>query len=308
MDKLTIGTRGSKLALWQANYIKSEIERKHKTVKVELKIIKTKGDKILDVPLAQVGGKGLFVKEIEDELLKGNIDLAVHSMKDVPTFFPEGLYLPVITEREDYRDALLAREGVTFETIKDKAVIGTSSLRRKSQIMNIKRNVIIKDLRGNVDTRLKKLKNGEYDAIILAAAGLKRLGLDHEITEYIDPHVMVPAIGQGALGIELRENDEKTFEILSFLKHNNSYIAVKGERAFLRKLEGGCQVPIACLGEVNGEMLTLTGVVASVDGKTVIKKKLEGKKNDFDRIGTELGETILTCGADKILSEFYSDK
>jgi hydroxymethylbilane synthase len=308
MDIITIGTRGSKLALWQANFIKSEIERKYNNIKVDLKIIKTKGDKILDVPLAMVGGKGLFVKEIEDALLKNEVDLAVHSMKDVPTFFPEGLYLPIITKREDYRDAFISRDGTTLEDLPENSVVGTSSLRRKSQLKNIKKNIQIKDLRGNVDTRLKKLKNGEYDAIILASAGLKRLGFEEEITQYIDKDLMLPAIGQGALGIEIRENDKELLERLLFLKDEDTYFAVKGERAFLRKLEGGCQVPIACFGEVSGDNLILDGLVASLDGEKIIRKQIQGIKTDFDKLGTELGEIVLDAGGKEILDEVYCEE
>jgi len=305
MDKITIGTRGSKLALWQANFIKDEIEKKHKNIKVELKIIKTQGDKILDVPLAMVGGKGLFVKEIEDELLKGNIDLAVHSMKDVPTFFPEGLYLAIITEREDYRDAFLSRKNTPLKELPNNAIIGTSSLRRKAQLLNIKNNCQIKDLRGNVDTRIKKLENGDYDAIILATAGLKRMGFEDKITEYLDVDVMIPAVGQGALGIEIRENDNKIKEIISFLNHEPTYFAVKAERAFLRMLEGGCQVPIGCYGLLKENTLNLVGFVASVDGKKFIKDTISGNKSEYINLGKSLAEKILKQGGKEILDEVY---
>ena len=308
MKEITIGTRGSKLALWQANFIKSEIEKKHSNIKVNLKIIKTKGDKILDVALAKVGGKGLFVKEIEDELLKGTIDLAVHSMKDVPTFFPDGLYLPVITKREDYRDAFVSLNNKPLNDFTPENIIGTSSLRRKSQILNIIKGVKIVDLRGNVDTRLKKLENGEFDAIILAAAGLKRMGFEKKVTEYLDKSVMIPAIGQGALGIEIRRDDKEILEIISFLKDEKTFTEVNAERAFLKKLEGGCQVPIGCFGELNDNILSLTGFVSSIDGKKFIKDSIKGKKEDFEKLGIILAERILKKGGKEILDEVYKNE
>ena len=307
MEIIRIGTRGSKLALWQANHIKKRIEEKHNNIKVELEIIKTKGDKILDVPLAMVGGKGLFVKEIEEALLDKRVDLAVHSMKDVPTFFPEGLYLPVITEREDYRDAFLSRNNILLKDLPAKSVVGTSSLRRKSQLINLRNDFIIKDLRGNVDTRLKKLENGEFDAIILAAAGLKRMGFTEKITQYLDDSMMIPAIGQGALGIEIRKNDEKILEIISFLKDDTTFFEVSAERAFLKTLEGGCQVPIGCYGKIEGDMLKLKGFVSSIDGEKFIKSELEGRVEDYEKLGVELAENILEKGGKKILDEVYCE-
>ncbi len=307
MEKIRIGTRGSKLALWQANFIKNEIENYHKDIKVELKIIKTKGDKILDVPLAMVGGKGLFVKEIEEALLNKEVDLAVHSMKDVPTFFPEGLYLPVITKREDYRDAFVSKQGISLNELPSGCIVGTSSLRRKSQIINIRPDLKIKDLRGNVDTRLKKLDNAEYDAIILAAAGLKRMGLENRITQYLDESIMIPAIGQGALGIEIRENDKEIFDIVSFLKHEETFLEVKAERAFLRILEGGCQVPIGCYGKIEKNKIKLKGFVASIDGTKIIKEEMIGDVNDYKLIGIKLAESILNKGGKKILEQVYCE-
>ena len=305
MEKIIIGTRGSKLALWQANFIKNEIEKKHKTVRVDLKIIKTKGDKILDVPLAKVGGKGLFVKEIEEALLREEVDLAVHSMKDVPTFFPDGLYLPVITKREDYRDAFISRNGLKLKEMPENSIIGTSSLRRKSQIMNIRKDFHIKDLRGNVDTRIRKLDEGQFDAIILAVAGLKRMGFSEKITEYLDEKVMIPAIGQGALGIEIRENDDRILEIISFLKDDKTFIEVNAERAFLKKLEGGCQVPIGCYAKINGAELKILGFVADIEGKNFIKDSITGKIDDYKRLGIKLAEKILIKGGKEILEEVY---
>ncbi len=306
MKKITVATRGSMLALWQAEWVKSELEKKYPDIEVELLKIKTTGDKITDVPLAQVGGKGLFTKEIEEALLRKDADLAVHSMKDVPTFFPEGLHLRAITEREDPRDALISHEpGLKLAELKPDAVVGTSSLRRKAQLLALRPDFKIEDLRGNVDTRLRKVKEGEYDAIILAGAGLRRLGWAKRITEYIDPDVMLPAIGQGALGIETRVDDDDTNELVSFFDHRETSIAVTAERALLGRLEGGCQVPIAAFGTVDDSVVKLTGLVASVDGKRIIKDAISGPVEGAEELGVELAERLLKNGAHEILSELY---
>lgn len=303
--KITIGTRGSMLALWQANWVKSELERVH-GLEVELNIIKTTGDKITDVPLSQVGGKGLFVKEIEEALLDGRVDLAVHSMKDVPTDFPEGLALRCITKREDPRDALISREGKRLSELTKGAKIGTSSLRRRSQLLAKRPNLEITDLRGNLDTRIRKLEEGVYDAIILAGAGLNRLGWSEKITELIDPDIMLPAIGQGALGIETRIDDGATNELVAFFDDPNTSDAVKGERALLKELEGGCQVPIAAYGTVKDMHLKLKGLVASVDGSRIIEASIEGSSRDSATLGVELAKKLITMGAKEILDELYS--
>ena len=303
--QIRIGTRGSALALWQAEWVKSELEKKYPGLTVTLTKIKTTGDKILDVPLAKVGGKGLFVKEIEEAMLANEIDIAVHSMKDVPTFFPDGLHLSCITKREDPRDALLSRNKVAFKDLPLGANVGTSSLRRQAQLMNVRPDFVIHQLRGNVDTRLRKLKEGQYDAIILAAAGVKRLGLAENVTEYIDPSVSLPAIGQGALGIECRVDDRELNDMISFFNHPDTRVCVTGERALLRRLEGGCQVPIACYGEIKEGNLHLTGLVASVDGKRTIKEAITGERDKAERLGVTLAETLLSRGADVILREVY---
>ncbi len=303
--EIRIGTRASALALWQAEWVKSELEKKHPGVKVSLTKIKTTGDKILDVPLAKVGGKGLFVKEIEEAMLANEIDIAVHSMKDVPTFFPDGLHLSCITKREDPRDALLTRNRVKFNDLPKGANIGTSSLRRQAQLMNVRPDFVIHQLRGNVDTRLRKLKEGQYDAIILAAAGVKRLGLAENVTEYLDPRISLPAIGQGALGIECRVDDRELNDMISFFNHAETRVCVTGERALLRRLEGGCQVPIACYGEMKNGNLLLTGLVASVDGRQIIKDTIEGLPEKTEKMGVTLAETLLSRGADVILREVY---
>jgi hydroxymethylbilane synthase len=293
------------LALWQANWIKTTLEGLHSDLTVELVKIVTKGDKILDVPLAQVGGKGLFVKEIEDALLDGRADIAVHSMKDVPTELPESLYLSVITERADPRDAWFTNDGSTLENIKKGAKIGTSSLRRKVQLKAKRPDLEFFDLRGNVDTRLRKLAEGEYDAIVLAAAGVKRLKLDDKVTEYIDDKTLLPAVGQGAVGIESRIGDEATEALIAPLRHRPSTIAVTAERAFLARLEGGCQVPIASYAEIDGDKVHLRGLVGSLDGKTIIEGNVSGTSADAASMGVTLAEELLGKGAKEILDEVY---
>lgn len=304
---IKIGTRASMLALWQANWVKSEIEKRH-GLTIELVKIKTTGDKITDVPLAMVGGKGLFVKEIEEALLAKDVDLAVHSMKDVPTFFPEGLHLKAITRREDARDVLISRDGEKLAELPAGAKIGTSSLRRQSQLLHLRPDFNIAQLRGNLDTRLKKLSEGAYDAIILAGAGIKRLGWADRITEYIDPVVMLPAIGQGALGIETRIDDKEINSIVEFFDHPETSFAVKAERALLKRLEGGCQVPIAAHGSVKKSTLSLIALVASTDGKKIVKDVIEGSASEAETLGITLAERLLRAGAKEILEELYKSE
>lgn len=319
-NKVVIGTRGSKLALWQAEWVKAELQRMNAGLEVELNKIKTTGDKILDVPLAQVGGKGLFVKEIEEALLRGEADLAVHSMKDVPTEFPEGLHLAVICKREDPRDVFIAPvQGSTFKVqrfreLPQGATIGTSSLRRACQLLSVRPDLSIVQLRGNLETRLRKLDEGQFDAIILAAAGVKRLGWEQRITEVIGPEISLPAIGQGAIGIECRIGDEFINALIAPLNHAETAVCVRAERALLKRLQGGCQVPIAAHArierragskEANREVLVLDGLVGSVKGDRIIKDHLEGRPEDGESIGIRLAEMLLAKGADKILSEVY---
>ncbi|MCL4475073.1 MAG: hydroxymethylbilane synthase [Nitrospirae bacterium] len=314
MDKqrVIIGTRGSKLALWQAEWVKSEIQRLHPGLEVELNKIKTTGDKILDVPLAKVGGKGLFVKEIEEALLSGGADLAVHSMKDVPTDFPKGLHLPVICKREDPRDAFIAAgvkgKGFRINSFKDLpngATIGTSSLRRSCQLLSLRPDLGIGQLRGNLDTRLRKLDEGQFDAIILAAAGVKRLGWADRITEIIPMEISLPAIGQGAIGIECRTNDDFINHLIAPLNHSETSVCVRAERAFLKKLEGGCQVPIAAHAKLAGGMIMMDGLVGSITGDRIVRGHIEGSSGDAESIGTSLAEDILSRGAKEILDEVY---
>ncbi len=301
IKKIRIGTRGSTLALWQANWVRAEIEKKNPSILVELEIIKTKGDKILDVPLARVGGKGLFVKEIEEALLNGKIDLAVHSMKDMPAEIPEGLCIAAVPEREDPRDALISCNGDGLSSLGAGARIGTSSLRRAAQLRYARPELKIVSLRGNLDTRLRKLENENMDGIILASAGIKRLSLESRITEYLDTDIMLPAAGQGALCLESREGDSLTAALITVLEHAASRTAVMGERAFSRRLEGGCQVPIAAYGTVKDHSFSLCGLVADIDGKELIRESLDGPAESAEDIGLELAERLLSKGAKRIL-------
>jgi len=333
--EIIIGTRGSKLALWQAEWVKSELQKLNPDLKIELNKIKTTGDKILDVPLAKVGGKGLFVKEIEEAILRGEADLAVHSMKDVPTDFPTGLHLVVICKREDPRDAFIS--GVkgkefhinSFKELPKGATVGTSSLRRSCQLLSIRPDLKIEQLRGNLDTRLRKLDEGQFDAIILAAAGVKRLGWAERITETIEPEVSLPAIGQGAIGIECRVDDAFINNLIAPLNHEETSICVRAERACLKKLEGGCQVPIAaharlikmqdsgykiqdkdmhresCIVNHASGLLVLDGLVGSVSGDRIIKSHIEGSPKDAESLGLKLAEDLLSRGAKEILDEVY---
>lgn len=303
---LRIGTRGSQLALWQANWVKSQLEKRYPGLEVTLTKIKTTGDKILDVPLAQVGGKGLFVKEIEEAMLSGGIDVAVHSMKDVPTIFPEELALRCITEREDPRDVVILKPGfASFRDLPQGARIGTSSLRRKAQLLHLRPDFHMIDIRGNVETRIRKLTDEDLDAVVLAAAGMKRLGFAGQISEYLPPEISLPAIGQGALGLESRIDDAQTNDLIDFFNHPETAHAVTAERALLRRLEGGCQVPIAAFGRVDGQSLKLVGVVASVDGRELLKKSVEGPAAEAEQLGTSLADDLLIMGAGRILNEVY---
>lgn len=320
MSKIAIGTRGSKLALWQAEFIKSELKKLLADLEIELNKIKTTGDKILDVPLAKVGGKGLFVKEIEEALLSKEADIAVHSMKDVPTELPEGLHLAVICKREDPMDAFVSRirhskfEIRNFKDLPSGAKIGTSSLRRSCQLLSIRPDLRIEQLRGNLDTRLRKLDEGQFDAIILAAAGVKRLGLTDRITEMLPPEISLPAIGQGAIGIECRIDDDFINNLIAPLNHNETSTCVKAERAFLKRLEGGCQVPIAAYARIIGQesgvnhnfSLIMDGLVGSIAGDRIIRGHIEGSPDLAESLGILLAEDILSRGAKEILDEVYN--
>lgn len=304
---VSIGTRGSQLALWQANWVKSFLEHRHPGMVVELVVIKTQGDKILDVPLAKVGGKGLFVKEIEEALLDGRIDVAVHSMKDMPSQIPDGLTVGAVPARENPRDALIARTASTFAELPRGARIGTSSLRRASQLLHARPDIRIHPLRGNLDTRLRKLESEDLDAIVLAAAGIRRLGLEERITEVLDETVMLPAVGQGALCVETRGQDGRIRKLLEAMEDSEARCAVTAERAFLHRLEGGCQVPIAGHATLHGTELELTGLVADLSGQRVIKTRQEGPAAAAASIGVEVAEALLSMGAHDILQELQQD-
>jgi hydroxymethylbilane synthase len=300
-ETVVIGTRGSKLALWQANWVKTSILRLHPDYSVELSVIKTKGDKILDVPLAKVGGKGLFVKEIEEALLDGRIDIAVHSMKDMPADIPAGLTIGAIPEREEPRDVLITRNGQALKDLPAGAKIGTSSLRRSAQLLHARPDLKIASLRGNLDTRLRKLESESLDAIVLAAAGVLRMGLADRISEVLDASVMLPAVGQGALCIEIRKDDPLLSPLIAQIDDSDTRQVVIGERSFLKRLEGGCQVPIAGHGRLGNNVYTLTGLVCDVDGSRRIRASLTGPADQSEKIGVELAETLLSKGAGEIL-------
>ncbi len=306
-DRVTIGTRGSPLALWQANWIKSQLESLHHDLTVDLVKIKTSGDKIQDVPLAKVGGKGLFTKEIEESMLRFETDIAIHSMKDVPVHFPPSLTLSVVTEREDPRDALISRKGLKLDDLPKGARVGTGSFRRTTQLLHYRPDLEVVPMRGNVQTRLDKLESEGLDAIILAAAGLIRLEMADHITEYIEPEIMLPGGGQGAVGIESRKEDLAVMNRIFPLDHEETHLALEAERSFLTRLEGGCQVPIGVYATIEGSTLFLRGLVGSLDGKQVLKAERKGSIEDPEAIGMDLAGEILEMGADKILKEVYGN-
>jgi hydroxymethylbilane synthase len=303
-----IGTRGSQLALWQANWVKSALQREFPELDIEPVVIRTKGDKILDVPLAKVGGKGLFVKEIEEALLDARVDLAVHSMKDMPAELPEGLHIGPVPARENPGDVMISKSGRWFSELPTGARIGTSSLRRAAQLRYARPDIEILPLRGNLDTRLKKLQDPQQglDAIVLAAAGVKRLRLEHRVTEYLTDEIMLPAVGQGALCIEARADDPWLAPKLAVLDHADTRSAVLGERAFLHRLGGSCQVPIAAHGRIRDGRFELDGLVADVDGATVIRDRLAGSPAEAESVGVELAEMLIARGAGRILEKLQA--
>ncbi len=305
-NKIVIGSRGSELALWQAKFIKKEIEKTVKNVKVEIKIIKTTGDKILNVALSKIGDKSLFTKELESALLNGEIDLAVHSLKDLQTQLPKGLKLAAVTKRHPVEDVLIARKkGTTLWTLKENAVVATGSLRRKSQIMHLRPDLKLIELRGNVPTRIEKFLMSDWDGIILARAGVERLKLSKYISSIIDKNEILPAVGQGALGIEILEKNEEINLILGSIHDEDTYLAVLAERSLLRTLEGGCQVPIGAFAEIKSNGLYLDAMVGSLDGTITFRKKTRGKKKDAEKIGKNLAGDLLKAGAKKILNDIY---
>ncbi|MDE1461426.1 hydroxymethylbilane synthase [Spartinivicinus poritis] len=311
MKTLRIATRKSALALWQANFVKQQLLSHHSNLTVELVPMTSRGDQLLDSPLAKIGGKGLFVKELENALLANEADIAVHSMKDVPMEFPEGLSLPVICEREDPRDAFVSNQYTTLEELPEGAVVGTSSLRRQSQILKLRPDLTIQFLRGNVNTRLAKLDDGQYDAIILAAAGLKRLEFASRISSFISPEQSLPAGGQGAVGIECRTTDDTIIKLITPLHHSETALCVSAERAMNRRLAGGCQVPIACFAQLSDQQLTMRGLVAEPDGTHFITSQQSQQVSGVDdlqtaeKLGVDLAEDLLNQGAGDILSKLY---
>ena len=305
-QKIIIGSRGSELALWQANFVKTALEMKNKNVSVEIRIIKTKGDKILGVALSKIGDKSLFTKELEVELLNKRIDLAVHSLKDLQTDIPKGLKLAAVTKRHNVQDVLIARKkGITIFNLPDGATIATGSLRRKCQLLNIRPDLNLVELRGNVPSRIKKFLESDWDAIILARAGVERLKLNKHISSIIKTDVMLPAVGQGALGIETRADNKILNELVKSIHHENTYRAVLAERALLKTLEGGCQVPIGALAEVKQNGLFIDALVGSLDGSVTFRKKIRGSKMNPEIAGKRLAKDLLKAGAKFILDEIY---
>jgi hydroxymethylbilane synthase len=303
--KIRIGTRGSKLAVVQCEWVRERIGSINPAVEVELVRIKTTGDRVLDSPLSKIGGKGLFVKEIEEALLEGRVDLAVHSMKDVPAELPDGLILTSFPKREDPHDVLISNGNLPLSEIPEGGRLGTSSLRRAAQVLHLRPDLEVIPLRGNVDTRLKKLKRGDFDAVILAAAGLNRLGFTEEISQILATADVLPAIGQGALGLEVREDDSTVIDLLAAMNHPPTEMAVTAERAFLQRLEGGCQVPIAGLARLDGDALILEGMVAELDGSRLLRDKIRGVEEQAAEMGVSLAGRLIDAGAGEILDRIY---
>ena len=308
INNLVIGSRGSELALWQAAFVKKELERKIKNLSVDIKIINTKGDKILDVALSKIGDKGLFTKELENELLKGTIDIAVHSLKDLPTVIPDGLILAAITKRHPVEDVLISRKkGIRIDDLIENATVATGSLRRRSQILHIRPDIKIEDLRGNVPSRIKKFLESKWDAIILARAGVERLNLSKYISSVIPLSQILSAVGQGALGIEVREGNQFAYEMAQKINHENTAIAVNAERALLKVLEGGCQVPIGAYALVNSNGLYIDGMVGALDGTITFRNRIRGSKTNPEKLGERLAKDLLKAGAKEILKDIYQN-
>ena len=306
-NKIIIGSRGSELALWQAYFVKRELEKRNKNLQVDIKIVKTTGDKILDVALSKIGDKSLFTKELENALLKNEVDLAVHSLKDLQTQIPEGLKLAVVSKRHPVEDVLIARKkGVTLQSLKENAVIGTGSLRRKCQLLHLRPDIRIEELRGNVPTRIQKFLKSKWDGIILARAGVERLKLQKYISSFIPTEELLPAVGQGALGIEINEENNFVYEILQSIHDEPTYKAVLAERELLRTLEGGCQVPIGAYAQVKSNGIYLDAMVGSIDGTISYRKKTRGSKTNPEKLGKALAKDLLKAGAGDILKEIYN--
>ena len=301
--KLVVGTRSSQLALWQADYVVAELQRQYPDMVVEKKLMPTKGDRILDAPLAKIGGKGLFTKELEVAMLQGEIDLAVHSLKDMPVVVPEGLVITAVTKREDPCDALVSQRYHSFDQLPQGAKVGTSSLRRKAQLLHHRPDLQVCDLRGNVNTRLAKLVSENFDAIILAAAGMKRLGFQNQITEILPPALSLPAVGQGALAIECRQGDQETRELLAFLEDEDTRLCTEAERSFLATVEGGCQVPVGVHATPEQDKIRLEAVIASLDGSRLYRDTQLVSREQAGEAGRSLAEQLLEAGGRQILAE-----
>jgi hydroxymethylbilane synthase len=302
---LRIATRKSPLALWQAEHVKQRLQSAHPGLEIELITMSTQGDKILDTPLAKIGGKGLFVKELEQGMLEGRADIAVHSIKDVPMEFPEGLYLSTILAGEEPCDAFVSNQYSSIDALPEGAIVGTCSLRRRSQLLNKRPDLKIRDLRGNVNSRLAKLDNGDFDAIILACAGLIRLEMADRIRQKIPAELILPAVGQGAVGIESRVGDTATLALLSILDDTDTRDRILAERAFNHRLNGGCQVPIACHAILEGDTLNMRGRVGEIDGSRIIESSISGSRYEAEKIGIELADDLLAQGAKAILDQLY---
>lgn len=305
-DKITIGSRGSALALWQTNWVKAELQKYFPQLKIEVEIIKTTGDKILDSPLSKIGDKGLFTKELESALLENQIDLAVHSLKDVPTKLPDELLIAAVAKREDSRDVFIASVNNDYHKLDNIPVgskVATGSLRRRCQLLNLRPDLNIIEIRGNLNTRFSKLDESDWAGMILARAGVVRLGWHNRITHVLSLDKMLPAVGQGALGIETRAGDKSTIEIVSRLNHKETEISVNSERALLRRLEGGCQIPIGAYGRIVNQNFRLDAVIGSLDGKRIVRDFIRGKPEDSERLGIELAELLLANGGKEILAE-----
>ena len=307
-NNLVIGSRGSELAFWQASFVKKELERKNKNLSVEIKIINTKGDKILDVALSKIGDKGLFTKELENELFKGTIDIAVHSLKDLQTVIPDGINLAAITKRHPVEDVLIGRKkGIRINDLIENSIVATGSLRRKSQLLHIRPDIRIEELRGNVPSRIKKFLESKWDAIILARAGIERLNLGKYISSIIPLSQILSAVGQGALGIEVRKDNLFAFETVQKIHHENTSIAVRAERSLLKVLEGGCQVPIGAFAQCTPNGLYIDGLVGAIDGSITFRERIRGSKLNPERLGEKLARSLLKAGAKEILNDIYQN-
>ncbi|RPI15217.1 MAG: hydroxymethylbilane synthase [Ignavibacteriae bacterium] len=304
---MIIGTRGSELALWQTNWVKAELEKHYPELSVKVEIIKTTGDKILDVSLSKIGDKGLFTKEIENALLDKKIDLAVHSLKDLPTVLPRGLQIGAVSERIDQRDAFISYKYKSLDELPDNASVATGSLRRKSQLLNYKPLLNIIDIRGNLQTRFKKFEENGYDAMILAYAGVKRLGMDEKITQVIPVELMLPAVSQGVMAVEIREGDDDILELLSVINNKTSEIETSAERSMLNALQGGCQVPIGVYSYISDGKLIIEGMVASIDGRKMLRDKIEGDASESVALGKKLAEKLKAQGAEEILTAIRNE-